>query len=498
MYRPVECRALAVMREDRGWKKKRLAASLGIRPATLYAYEGGRLVPSRDLLERAAAVLELPPWHVDRTLLFLRMSDASRRSGANDPGAEARLTMDRIALSKGMEVEEFFRGLLERGLAETLDFLERQSARVLWAELRTISAAERRAAVSEVERFRSWGLAELLCHESEDAAADDADEALELARLAEVVAGRVRESEAFLSRLQGYAVFHLGNALRVKGSLPDSDASFERALHLWKSGADPGKRLSEARVLDLEASLRRAQRLFPQALDLLDQALAADTRRERTGRILIKRAKTLEEQDRYEEAIDTLRRAEPYVDVQREPRLLWNLRFNLVENLLQAGRFTEAAPMIAEVRWLALQFGKRLNLVRLAWLEARILAGLGRPGEAEPRFEQVRKEFLARGIAYDSALVSFEMAVLYQEQGRTAEVKTLARELAPVFRAQNVSRETLATVTLFQQAVETETLTVEMARSLLEDLRRARHQERNSGEDPDRSRGGRPRPGRRT
>jgi hypothetical protein len=185
------------------------------------------------------------------------------------------------------------------------------------------------------------------------------------------------------------------------------------------------------------------------------------------------------------------------VDGNREPHLLWNLRFNLVENLVQVGRFSEAAPLLAGVRRLALQFGKRLNLVRLVWLEARIFSGLGRPEEAEPLFEQVRKEFLARGIAFDTALVSLEMAVIYEEQGRTAEVKTLARELVPVFREQRVSRETLATVTLFQKAVETETLTVEMAKRLLEDLRRARRLEGNAGEDPGRSREGRPQPGRR-
>ncbi|HWM90550.1 MAG TPA: helix-turn-helix transcriptional regulator [Thermoanaerobaculia bacterium] len=498
MDRPVECRALAVMREARDWKQNRLAKALGIKPKTLSDYERGKLMPSRELLERAAAALEFQPWHVDRTLLFLRMSDASRRPGVTDPGTEARLAMDHIALSKGMEVEEFFRGLLERGLAETLDFLERQSACVLWAELRTLSAAERRAAVSEVERFRSWALVELLCHESEDAAADDADEALELARLAEVVAGRVRESEAFLSRLQGYAAFHLGNALRVKGSLPDSDASFARALGLWKSGTDPGKRLNEARVLDLEASLRRDQRLLPESLDLLDQALAADTRRERTGRILIKQAKTLEEQDRYEEALDTLRRAEPHVDGEREPRVLLTLRFNEVEYLSELGRHAEAARLLPAVKASALRLRRRLDLVRLVWLDARILWGLGRPAEAEPMFEQTRREFLARRIAYDSALVSLEMAVLYREQGRTAEVKTLARELVPVFREQRVARETLATVTLFQKAVETETLTVELARSLLEDLRRVRHLERQTVKDPGRSQGDRPQPRRRT
>ncbi len=112
-------------------------------------------------------------------------------------------------------------------------------------------------------------------------------------------------------------------------------------------------------------------------------------------------------------------------------------------------------------------------MTRLVWLRGTLDAGLGRPTQAERAFEQARKEFLASGIAYDAALVSLELSVLYLGQERTAEVKDLARELAPVFHLQGVSRETLATVKLFREAVEKETITMELAQQLLADLRRA-------------------------
>ncbi len=490
---PIESRALAVMRTARAWKKNRLAKALRLQPGTLYDYERGKSVPSRELLERAAAVLALPSYQVDRTLAYLRQND----SAGSDSDAEREI--DRIAVSMGLMTEELYRSTLKRGQREALAFVERQAAKALWAQLRSHPRDEWKAVASEARMFWRWGLAELIAHESVEAAADDADRALELAELAEVVALRVPEDEPLRLRIQGYAAAHVGNAFRVKGSLPQADEAFRRYLPLWQQGeaGDPERLLDEARVLGLEASLRREQRDLPEALRLLDQAQAADRRGGRTGRILIIRAKTLEEMGDYEEAVATLRRAEPHAAADRDPRVLLTLLFNLSENLFQIGRYEEAEPLLRQVRSLTIQ---KLDLVRLVWFEGRIAAGLGRPEEAEPALQQVRQEFLAREIGYDAALVSLELSVLYLGQGRTARVKALARELAPVFLGQKVPREAFATITLFQQAAESDTITLALARSCLEDLRRARSPERSepAGEDPGRIRRGRTRPGKGT
>ena len=482
---PIESRALAVMRTARGWKTNRLAKALGLKPGTLYDYEGGiKSVPSRELLERAAAALTLPSYQVDRTLAYLRQND----SAGSDADSEREI--DRIAVSMGLMTEELYRSTLKRGRCEALAFVERQAAKALWAQLRSHPRDEWKAVASEARMFWRWGLAELIAHESEEAATDDAGHALALAELAEAIALRVPEEDPLRLRIQAYAAAHVGNAYRVKGSLPQADEAFRRYLPLWKQGeaGDQAELLDEARVLDLEASLRREQRDLPEALRLLDLAQAADRRGGRTGRILIKRAKTLEEMGDYGEAIATLRCAEAYIDGEREPRLLWNLHFNLAENLCEVGRYDEAAPLLSRVRVQAAGLGKRLNLVRLDWLEARISAGCGRPEQAVPGLERVRQEFLSREIGLDAALVSLELAVLHLEQGRMAQVKALARELAPVFAAQGVPREALATITLFQQAAESDTITLAMARSFLEDLRRARSPERSepAGEVPGR------------
>jgi tetratricopeptide (TPR) repeat protein/transcriptional regulator with XRE-family HTH domain len=486
--KPIDSRCLRVMREARDVKGVQLAARLGIKPATLYEYENGDRVPKRKLLDAAAAALGFPLHHVDRTLAYLRQSDASAGSSAAGPRERAERELEGIAVALGLEWEEMHRNLLRRGRTLALAFVERQAAPVLWARFRAHPPEARAAVVREKEDFRSWALSELVCHESVEMASHDAGEAVALAELACVIAERVPEEEPLRLRVLGYAHVHRGNAIRVQGrSLPAADEAFAHAKPLWKAGeaGDPERLLNEARVLGMEASLRRDQRRLPEALELLDKGLAADRYGERRC-LLLNRAKVLEELGKYEEAVATLREIVVEVD-DREPHLLLNLRFNLAGTLCYLEEYDQAADLMGETRALALRLGKRLVLSRLDWLQGWIAAGRGLRKEAEAAFERARQEFLAQGIAFDSALVSLELAVLYIEEGRTGEVKTLARELAPIFRSQQVQREGLVTARLFQEAVQKETLTLELARRLREELRKQRVQhETRAGNDPGR------------
>jgi tetratricopeptide (TPR) repeat protein len=471
----LESRVLTVMRTTRGWKKNRLAVALGLQPGTLYEYENGDLKPSRQLLERAAALMGFGPAFVDRTFAYLRQADADRQLGSSG-GADAASDreIDRISIGVSLELEGLLRAGLQRTRRRVRAFEERQAAKVLWARLAPHTAKERQAIVLEGKRYQTWALSELLCDESLAAAPDSADRAVELADLAVLAARLSRGTEAERVRIHAYALTHLGNAHRVHGDLPSSDTAFAESAERWKAGGghDPDGLLNEARMLGLEASLRHAQRLLPKTLDLLDQALAVD-KGDLTQHLLINRARTLEECGDYEEAAATLRRALPLIDGEREPRLFLNVRFNFLVNLCDAGHPQQAERLLDEVQELTERLNNALDLVHLVWLRAKVHAGLGRPQEAEAAFEQVRQAFLSRGIAYNAALVSLELAVLLLEQGRPAEVRTIVNELVPVFKAQRVTREALAAFELFRNAVEQETITVELARRCLEDLRRA-------------------------
>jgi transcriptional regulator with XRE-family HTH domain len=457
---------IAVLRIIRHWSQAELAKAAGVRPSTISDLERGKKKPSPKMVARLASAMGYPPSQIDRTLAFVSSTLASLGDTAREPDLVT------IAEEEGRRYADFILGSLGRVLSK----VERRRAPELWVRLRRYPVAARRALIKETEEFRSWALCELLCHESERAAAHNADEALELAELALLVAELLPASVVEGLRLcaQGYSWAFVGNARRVKSDLSGAGEAFSCCISLWQAGAPAAEGfLDESRLLDLEASLRRDQRRLPEALDLLERAYALAGSDVAKGRILIKRARTLEEVGDYGGAVATLRQAGSLIDPAKDPRLYLCLRFNLLENLFQTGGLGEAATMLPEVRELAAH--SELDALRLRWLEGRLAAGLGQWVEAERAFRQVRAGFTRRDIGYDVALVTLELAVLLVDQGRAGEVKELAREMASLFQAQGVHREALAALGLFCRAAETEAATAGLARQVLDYLRRARH-----------------------
>jgi len=479
--KPLRSRALRILRLLPDWPQKRLAAAAGVQLSTISDYERGKKVPSVATLRRLAAALGLPDSKVDETLALLGdpaaaqavpAATAARREAA---GPVERQIGEATALA-GPAAEDFLHTVLAGFVRALRRELEDRQAKELWARLARYSFDQQIALVELGQKFRHRGLCRLLCNESLKAARDSADRALALARLALRIAELAPGEPEEQANLRGFAGFHLGNALRVKGELkPGAEAAFSHAKTLWEEGAAVANPLDAVRILDLEASFRRDQRRLPEALDLLDRALALDVSGRRAGRLLINRAKTLEELDDYAGAVETLRRAAPLVEREGDPQLLFAQRFNLLFDLTHLGKHAQAAAGLPEVQALAARNGNALDGVRLTWLEGRIAAGLGRVDEAIVLFSRARSEFAARDIPYDTALVTLELALVYAEQGRTAQVKALARQSGPVFEAQDVHREALAAFALFRRAAEEERITVSLLRRLLAYFRQARH-----------------------
>jgi tetratricopeptide (TPR) repeat protein len=146
-----------------------------------------------------------------------------------------------------------------------------------------------------------------------------------------------------------------------------------------------------------------------------------------------------------------------------------------MESLCEIGRAAEAEGLLDGLRALTAQLGNGLDSLRLHWLEAKIAFGVGRTGEAIETLSRVRADFGEKKIRYDEALASLELAALYLEQGRTADVKILVRQMEPVFRDKGVHEEAQNALHLFRRAVELETVTVELVRRIVAYLYRAQH-----------------------
>lgn len=466
---------LGFLRSGQGVSKTELGRLSGVPPKLIHEYERGRKALNRKRLEKLISFLGLPPEAVDETLARLEANRAAARppNGGADRLSESHRRIEAAAVRGGRMAADFVRSFLTLLTLEGEALTARQEADFLWSKLKRRKPAERRVLVEDSKRFRTWALCEKVAAESIEAAGNDPREALDLAELSLRIAERVPGEQAWRWRLQGYAGVHVANARRVCGDLRGADYEIARAKKLWEAGApgDPGL-LNEVWLPWIEATLRHQQRQFAKAQEQIDKALASD-RGELRGKLLLTKAQILHVQGDTETSTALLQEAVHFIDTNRDPRIALGLRFQLLANLCQENRVAEAAPRLAEVRALAERQGKELDLVRVVWLEGRIGAGLGRWEEARKAFEQVRRELAVRKVAYDYALVSLELALVLLEQGRTAEVRTVAEEMFWILQGQGVHREALAALQIFCEAAKRDAVTAELTRRVIRYLYRA-------------------------
>jgi len=451
-----------------------------MRPSSLSRLERGEEgTLSRDYLEELLALLDIPPEAIDPALYALKIAFSVPEPPGSpvDPTPAERRTVQRAAILSGNLALEATRKRLTANLRRVRAYRDRRRAATLWKSLRALPPQRRRLAVEGERRYWTWALAERLCEESVRAAAHRADEGVELSRLALRVAELAPGSEPWRSRLLGWVWAFVANARRVQGDLPGAEEGFLRSDRLLEMGADADPGLLDAtRPLDLKASLRRYQGRFDEALALLEQALKANGGDVARARIRINKANTLELQGDFEKAIAELHQAESLLKGSQDIRILWVVEHSLIRNLFQLGRYMEAEKRLPEARRRAVETGNELDLLRVLWAEGTVAAGLGQREQAVAALEQVRRYFNVHRIAYDAALVSLELAVLYLEEGRTGEVKRLSEEMFWIFKAQGVHQEALAALRLFCEAGAREEVSADLARRLIEYLSKARSQ----------------------
>jgi transcriptional regulator with XRE-family HTH domain len=299
---PVLGVVLVFLRQRAGWGQQKLARKLGIGGPSLSRYETGKVPLTRARFDELVAPLGYSKADVDRAVELgeqLRPGAAAPRDAEQ---AAAWMLEDAVA-HIGREARGAAHSEIGRFLAEKQAEKERRQAGEDWALLSSRPSKDWPILIAGASAYQGWAFCERVCAESERAAADRADRALDLARLAVRIAETTPvDNKAKRARLRGYAEVHLSSAWRVAGDLPTADRTYTVAQILWKEGRTSGLPLDESRVLDLGASLRRAQRRFSEALEMLDSALKLTTSNEGFCRIMLKKALTLEQSGDYEMA----------------------------------------------------------------------------------------------------------------------------------------------------------------------------------------------------
>ncbi len=139
-----------------------------------------------------------------------------------------------------------------------------------------------------------------------------------------------------------------------------------------------------------------------------------------------------------------------------EPALVASAFHRLAQRLAgEEGSAQEALQALGRARRLYDALGDGPNLARLRHLEGKIEEGQGARREAEAAFLDARRWFLSQGLGDDAAAVLFDLAILYTREGRTTEIRALAEDLLPIFRAGDLRKGVATALVFFHQLVET-------------------------------------------
>jgi transcriptional regulator with XRE-family HTH domain len=469
--------ALTFIREGQGWSQTDLAKAAGTSPKVINDYEAGRKPPKRERVEYLVGFMDVPPERIDEVLSCLHGNRAASSPPRNpgDAFARSRRRIEATASVSGRATADFVRSQLLYLTVEGEGLYARQRAELLWNRLKKRTPQERRMMVDRARDFQNWALSERVALESIDLAPNHPQESLEAARLSLFIAQKVPGEALWRKRVEGYALTHVSNGLRVCNDLPAMGITIDRARKLWDEGedADPGL-LNPAVVPWIEAAVRKDQREFRVALKRIDEALMLDNGDLR-GRILLTKSTLLDAVGNSKGSIEVLSEASMLIDRKRDPWLAFVLEFNLLWELCRMGRAAEAAARLDEIRQLAERLGGPLELARVVWLQGLVMAGLGRSAEAEAAFIQVRRDFEHHNLAYDYALVSLDLSLVLLERKQYGSVYAVAEEVLGIFKRLKVEREAVMALRIFCDAAKRETATIELAQRIVRFLRRVQH-----------------------
>jgi tetratricopeptide (TPR) repeat protein len=334
--------------------------------------------------------------------------------------------------------------------------------------------ARRKKILRAYRHFRGVVFVGLLIDEAQSHLHSAPSEAYHWAELAWTAAC---QSPRMPAELLALALAQMANARRAGGDLSSAEEHFRHVRYLV--ARHPVTDLSSlARIFHLEGSLRKDQRQFEDAKKMLDRAVMlyrlTGEQRE-LAEVFLTSGSAFFAEGAVPKAIIQVRRALKLLHEKDAPlQYLW-ARYNLACYLVDDDQIEKGASILIEDDALFRLHFPPVDQLRLSWLAGRIAIRRQELEWGEKTLIGTRDGFLAEGIGYPAAMVSLDLALLYARSGRWEELKRLAQEIAPIFSSQDVHREVLAALLLFQEGVRQETLTLQTLEALASYLRDARN-----------------------
>jgi tetratricopeptide (TPR) repeat protein len=300
---------------------------------------------------------------------------------------------------------------------------------------------------------------------------------IQLARLATRVAQNLDSRRYGAERVADFqcrAWAELGNAYRVADQLDSAEWALGQANELSELGSHD--KVLWIRLLDLQASLAGDRRKFGlacSALTLVYKHHLQHGDKHLAGKALVGKGLYTGYAGRPEEAIGILKEAFPLIDPLRDISLAFAAIHNQVTFLVDCRRFWEAKKLLFVNRQRLIDGVGRVNLLRVAWEEGRIDAGLGNFDRSIDAFFQAKQGFSEVGRPFDSALVSLELAAVLMIQKRPGEAEELVVEAARVFSAMRIEREALMAVLMLKRSFEMREASAELVEEVAAFVRRS-------------------------
>lgn len=341
----------------------------------------------------------------------------------------------------------------------------------LLTELLSLPEKEQTRRIASDQRFAAPQLVHHLIDRSHAVRYQNHERMLNLAHLARIVADAVPAESAGgelrLADLRARAWGHYGNSLRVCGRLREAEEALVCAASEREAGT--GDPPLKARLFEQLASLHIFQRRFESAIEFAEEAgkiyreigeshLLASS--------LVHKAIATLYSGETGAAVETLNRAIPLIDYELDPHLLLAACHNLVRCYIDLDRPEQALSLYSETRDLYREFADPLILLRAGWQEGQLLRDLGHLRNAEMSLLHAQKGFVERGLSYEAAVVSLDVAALYVKMGSIEDLKQTAVAAVPIFRALGVDREALASLLQLQHVAGKEQQAMELIRFL--------------------------------
>ena len=311
---------------------------------------------------------------------------------------------------------------------------ERLSASALTTALERHPETRARMLIDNHESYQTWGLAECLMERVQQAIWDtEPTRAVRLARLAASAADRAdRElyGPNLVNDLRTQAWGALGNAYRCAGQFKNARAALDRAGELLLQGT--GDPIEESYLLSYRASLEIDLGSYEQALARLDEAIRIYREIDDSvllGRVLVQKSLAAGFLDPHQ-GVAIARQALELIDAESDPRLHLGAKHYLILWLNDADEPEQALMLLEANRSLYRRMASDWWLLRLAWMEGRLLVSLDRLEEADAALEFLLSEMVLRDLALESALVTLDLAGCRLARGKVRAAQELIAAMA--------------------------------------------------------------------